>query len=332
MWQCRCTNPSLLTGGLGLRALHGIMPPRHDGSSSVRAISLHRGPVRHRVAARPGSARLLGNPSASSHQMRTTAHSAGRTPATLRTASRITSKGVLEVGGVRRHGTRPTRRTSGARRRAGRHAATAAASPTPGGEHRVGAVGQVADTGMVQGAQVHADLVGAPGLELDLEQRGEPVRLQRVVVGDAVPAAFAHGELVVVLGVPEDRRVDGAGERVRMALDQGVVGLVDRRWRGRRSSAGCRRPRTSPPPSARWCRRRAAARCPAARAPRLSTAGSPRRPGGRAPSGRSIPRWDARRRRPACRRPRCPGRRTRSAGRRATLGDDLERLGRTPAG
>src|SRR5664279_895762 len=41
----------------------------------------------------------------------------------------------------------------------------------PLGQHRVGAVGQVADTGMTQRGEVHPDLVGTPGLQVDGHQR-----------------------------------------------------------------------------------------------------------------------------------------------------------------
>ena len=100
--------------------------------------------------------------------------------------------------------------------------------PEPLGQRRIGAVQQVADAGMVQGAQVDADLVGAPGLELDREQAREAVRLERVVVRDARPAVGPHGELEVVLGVPRDRCVDRAGVRIGVALHERVVRLVDR--------------------------------------------------------------------------------------------------------
>ena len=65
------------------------------------------------------------------------------------------------------------------------------------GQGRVGAVGQVADAGVLQRRHVHPDLVGAPGLELHLQQAGEAVRLEGLVVGDAVLAVLAHRELPV---------------------------------------------------------------------------------------------------------------------------------------
>ena len=74
---------------------------------------------------------------------------------------------------------------------------------------------------------MHPDLVRATGLEVDLEQAREPVGLEGLVVGDAVSAVAHHRELVVVVRVAPDRRVDRSAQRVRVALDQRVVGLVD---------------------------------------------------------------------------------------------------------
>ena len=70
--------------------------------------------------------------------------------------------------------------------------------------------------------------MGATRLEGDGQQGGVPVRLQRVVVGDARPAVGTDGELEVVLGVAGDRRVDRPRVRVGVALDERVVRLVDR--------------------------------------------------------------------------------------------------------
>ena len=95
------------------------------------------------------------------------------------------------------------------------------------GQGRVGAVGQVTDARVLQRGHVHADLVGAAGLELDVEQRRVPEGLDGVVVGDAVAASRHHRELVRRGGMPVDRGVDGAGHRVGMALHQCVVALVD---------------------------------------------------------------------------------------------------------
>ena len=98
-------------------------------------------------------------------------------------------------------------------------------APRQGG---VGTVGEVADARVLQRRHVDADLVGAPGLEVDLEQRGEPMRLERLVVGHRLTPVRADRELVVVLRVAPDRCVDRPLERVGVALDQRVVGLVDR--------------------------------------------------------------------------------------------------------
>ncbi len=80
---------------------------------------------------------------------------------------------------------------------------------------------------MPQSAHVHADLVGATGLEVDLEQARGGERLQRVVVGDARPTTSHDGPTRVVGRVPVDRRVDRAARRVGVALYERVVDLVD---------------------------------------------------------------------------------------------------------
>src|SRR3954469_10006419 len=50
----------------------------------------------------------------------------------------------------------------------------------PPGERGVRAVGQVAHARVLERGHVDPDLVGAPGLEVDLEQAGEAVRLERL--------------------------------------------------------------------------------------------------------------------------------------------------------
>ena len=64
-------------------------------------------------------------------------------------------------------------------------------------------------------------------------------------------------------------------DRVRVALHQRVVALVDRALLERALEHACRRARSSRPPSPRWCRRRAGARCPAARPRRGSRSRTP---------------------------------------------------------
>ncbi len=103
-----------------------------------------------------------------------------------------------------------------------------AGEPQALGEGRVGAVAEVADARVLEGGHVYPDLMGATGLEVDLQQAGEAVRLEGLVVSDAGPAAVEHRELVVGARVARDRGVDGALERVGVALDHRVVDLVDR--------------------------------------------------------------------------------------------------------
>src|SRR4051812_31893389 len=60
--------------------------------------------------------------------------------------------------------------------------------PQPLGQDGVAAVQRVPDAGVFQRLHVHPDLVGASRLQLQLEQAREPMRLESVVVGHAVPA------------------------------------------------------------------------------------------------------------------------------------------------
>src|SRR3546814_19756133 len=74
-------------------------------------------------------------------------------------------------------------------------------------------------SGMVQGGEVHPELVRAPGFERDVEQARGLVRLQRVVVRHAVAATLDDGELPVVPAVTADRRVDGPADRKSTRLN-----------------------------------------------------------------------------------------------------------------
>ncbi len=94
-------------------------------------------------------------------------------------------------------------------------------------EHRVGPVGEVPRARVVQCGEVHPNLVGAAGFQLDVEQARGLVGFHCVVMGDAVPAALGDGELPVVTAMPADRRIDGAAGRIRMSLHQCVIALVD---------------------------------------------------------------------------------------------------------
>ncbi len=97
----------------------------------------------------------------------------------------------------------------------------------PGGERRVRAIGEVADAGVADRRHVNPNLVGAPGLEADVEQAGSAEGLDRLVVRDAVTPARDDGELVVGAGMAADRGVDRPTRRVGMPLHQRPVALVD---------------------------------------------------------------------------------------------------------
>src|SRR5699024_4550763 len=95
------------------------------------------------------------------------------------------------------------------------------------GQHGIGPIGQIAHARMFGGGEVDAELMGAAGLEVDLDECGSPMRLDHLVVGDRVLAYGAHGVEAIVLRVPGDRGVDRAEHRVGQSLDESVVGLVD---------------------------------------------------------------------------------------------------------
>ena len=158
---------------------------------------------------------------------------------------------------------------------------------------RTGApVAGVAADRMADRRQVGADLVGAPGLQRDLQQRGARQRLDHLEVGARRRAA---GRCSVDMTVRRRRsRPSGASmvprAGVRAAGHQRQVGALHLARRG--SCAGGRREprRTWPPPAAPTCRGRGGGRCPGAR-------GRRRRPPGRASACASVP---ARRPAPGC--------------------------------
>ncbi len=80
---------------------------------------------------------------------------------------------------------------------------------------------------MVQGGEVNPDLVRATGLQFDVEQAGGLMSFQRVVVGDALPAALHDRELPVIAPMSTDRCVDRSAGRIRMPLHQCVIALFD---------------------------------------------------------------------------------------------------------
>ena len=62
--------------------------------------------------------------------------------------------------------------------------------PKPFRQFRVGSVDQVAAAWVMQRGEMHADLVGAAGFQVHIEQAGGGERFQGVVVGEAVPAVL----------------------------------------------------------------------------------------------------------------------------------------------
>ena len=260
----------------------------------------------------PRPARLARNRSATARQV------VGRRPgrqrsASAQSASRIVSRACgRSAGYADSYSTySPVSGCSNPRRTACSHCRS---SPTRCGQRRVGAVGQVADARVLERGHVHPDLVGAPGLEVHLEQAGEPVRLERLVVGDAVLAVGASPRTCSrACGCRPIGASMVPAQRVGVALHQRVVGLVDGAVPEGVLEHASRRARTWRSPSRPRCRRRAAARCPAARRRRWWRSGSRRR--ARCPTtvGPVQPGLTgARRRRPACRPPRWRRRRGRS--------------------
>ena len=114
----------------------------------------------------------------------------------------------------------------GARNRGGLHATTGAPDRAwPQG--RVGPIHRIANARMPNRCHVNPDLMCPAGFQLDFEQGGRDKRFQGGVVSDAVPSPVHHRHLVVRPRVPPDRRLDGAGKRIWMALHERVVDLVD---------------------------------------------------------------------------------------------------------
>jgi hypothetical protein len=92
-------------------------------------------------------------------------------------------------------------------------------------EGRVGAVRRVPHERMSHGRHVHADLVRATRLEVHLEQAGVRERLERVVVRHARAPTADDRHLVVRARVASDRRVNGAGQRIEVALRDRAIDL-----------------------------------------------------------------------------------------------------------
>ena len=95
-------------------------------------------------------------------------------------------------------------------------------------EHRISAVAEIADTRVLDGCQMDPNLVRSSCFQVQLEQRRSDERLERLVMGHAWPTSGNHRHLVIGSGMTPYRGLNGAGERIRVALDKSVIGLVHR--------------------------------------------------------------------------------------------------------
>src|SRR5258708_17816141 len=79
-----------------------------------------------------------------------------------------------------------------------------------------GGIGAVAKRGMTDMSEVHADLMGAPGLELAGQERRDRLAVTPVEgfldlpMGNGLAAAFAHRHFLPGMRMPVDRRVHSA--------------------------------------------------------------------------------------------------------------------------
>src|SRR5688500_5507661 len=96
-----------------------------------------------------------------------------------------------------------------------------------GSEDRDSPIDRIANARMTNCCHVNPNLMRPPGFQLDFEQGRRNEGFQGGVVGDAVSAPVHHRHLVLRPRLPPDWRLDGAGKRIRMALYQRVIDLVD---------------------------------------------------------------------------------------------------------
>ena len=78
---------------------------------------------------------------------------------------------------------------------------------------------------MPGGGHVDADLVGAAGFQVHLDEAGLAKGLDEAVMGDRGFAIIQHGEFPARFRVPADGSIDGAFDRIGQALDHRVIGL-----------------------------------------------------------------------------------------------------------
>src|SRR5919204_5908406 len=80
---------------------------------------------------------------------------------------------------------------------------------------------------MADGGHVHPDLMGAPGLKMDIEETRRAKRLDGLVVRHTRPPPGDDREPVVRARMTVDRGVDGATAWVGMALHECGIALVN---------------------------------------------------------------------------------------------------------
>ena len=126
-------------------------------------------------------------------------------------------------------------------------------------------------TGRSIAREVDADLVRAPRLERDREERVAADALDQLEVGDRVARRVGvEREADRVVAVAADRRLDPAAARCRDAADERGVGALELAFADEAREAVRVPPRSGRRPSGPTCRGRAGARCRAgpARRPR----------------------------------------------------------------
>ncbi len=107
------------------------------------------------------------------------------------------------------------------------------------------AVGRIADDRMAQVLEMHADLMRSSGEKLELDEREACRRGDRAVAGGRGPAVGAHRHALAFRGVAADRGLDRAPQRLRSAVYDRQIALLDPprgEIRGQRA-IGLRRPR-----------------------------------------------------------------------------------------
>ena len=107
--------------------------------------------------------------------------------------------------------------------------------PLEAGRARAGTILHVAGHRVAERAQVHADLVRAPCLELHTEQREPPRPTENGEMGDGVPRTSAmERHALAVTKVPADGSIDRALVLRQLAVDDRHVGALDLVARQRR--------------------------------------------------------------------------------------------------